>query len=46
MDDVKAKFAAQGFDASGSTADELRAITEAETKLWARVVKEAHISVE
>lgn len=46
MDDVKAKFAAQGFDASGSTADEFRAITEAETKLWARVVKEAHISIE
>jgi tripartite-type tricarboxylate transporter receptor subunit TctC len=45
MDDVKAKFAAQGFEAMGSTPDEFRAITEAETKLWARVVKEANISI-
>ena len=46
IDDVKAKFAAQAFDASGSTADELRAVMEAETKLWARVIKEANISIE
>jgi tripartite-type tricarboxylate transporter receptor subunit TctC len=46
MDDVKAKFAAQAFDASASTVDEFRAVMEAETKLWARVIKEANISIE
>jgi tripartite-type tricarboxylate transporter receptor subunit TctC len=46
MDDVKAKFAAQAFDASASSVDEFRAVVEAETKLWARVIKEANISVE
>jgi tripartite-type tricarboxylate transporter receptor subunit TctC len=43
MEDVKAKFAAQGLEASGSTPEEFRAMTEAQTALWARVVKEANI---
>jgi tripartite-type tricarboxylate transporter receptor subunit TctC len=44
MDDVRAKFAAQALDAVGSTPDEYRAITEAETAQWARVIKDAHIT--
>jgi tripartite-type tricarboxylate transporter receptor subunit TctC len=46
LDDVKASFAGQGFEASGSTPDEIRGIAETETKLWARVVKEANISIQ
>ena len=45
MEDVKAKFATQGMEAAGSSPDELRAITEAETAQWARVIKDAHITV-
>ena len=45
MDDVKAKFAAQGLEAAGSTPEEFRAGTEAEMALWARVIKDAKIKV-
>jgi len=45
MDDVKAKFAAQGFEAAGSTPQEFRAIAEAEVAQWARVIKAARITI-
>ena len=44
MDDVKAKFAAQGTEAVGSTPDEFRAIMQAEVVQWARVIKDANIT--
>ena len=45
MDDVKAKLVTQGMEAAGSTPDDLRAITETETAQWARVIKDARITV-
>lgn len=46
MDDVRAKFAAQALEAVGSAPDEFRAIVEAETAQWARVIKDARITVD
>jgi tripartite-type tricarboxylate transporter receptor subunit TctC len=46
MDDVKAKLASQGVDAVSSTPGEHRALMEAEVKQWARVVKDAKITLE
>src|ERR1043166_5354744 len=43
MEEIKAKFATQGLEAEGSTPEQLKTITEAETSQWARVIKEAHI---
>ena len=45
MDDVKAKFAAQGLEAVGSTPEEFRAVIDADYALWSRVIKEARITV-
>ena len=46
MDDVKAKFAAQALEAIGSTPAAFKAIIEAETAQWTRVIKDANIKVE
>ncbi len=46
IDDVKAKFAAQGVDPASSTPAEHKALMEAEVKQWARVVKDAKITLE
>jgi tripartite-type tricarboxylate transporter receptor subunit TctC len=43
MGDVRAKFAAQGLEAAASTPGEFRAVIEAETEQWARVIKDARI---
>ncbi len=45
MEDIKARFAEQGMEAAGSTPEEWRAMVEAETAQWARVIKSAHITV-
>lgn len=45
MADIRAKFAEQGMEAAGSTPEEWRAMMEAETAQWARVIKDAHITV-
>jgi tripartite-type tricarboxylate transporter receptor subunit TctC len=44
MEDVRAKFAAQGLEAVGSTPAEYRAVMEAEKAQWTRVINEAHIT--
>ena len=44
MEDVKAKFAALGLEAAGSTPEEFRAIVKAEFARWTRVIKDANIS--
>jgi tripartite-type tricarboxylate transporter receptor subunit TctC len=46
MDDVRAKLASQGVDAVSSTPAEHRALMESEVKQWARVVKDAKITLE
>src|ERR1043166_985827 len=43
-DDVRAKFAAQGLEAAGSTPNEFRAVVEAEIAVWGRVIKDANIT--
>ncbi|HEX2829140.1 MAG TPA: tripartite tricarboxylate transporter substrate-binding protein [Burkholderiales bacterium] len=45
-DDVKAKFASQGVDPVSSTPAEHKALMEAEVKQWARVVKDAKITLQ
>jgi tripartite-type tricarboxylate transporter receptor subunit TctC len=45
LDEVRAKFAVQGFEAVASTPAEFRAITEAEQAQWARVIRDAHITI-
>lgn len=45
MEDVKAKFAAQALEASASSPDEYKSIMKAEMAQWARVIKEARITV-
>jgi tripartite-type tricarboxylate transporter receptor subunit TctC len=45
MDEIKAKFVEQGLEATGSTPDEWRALMEAEVAQWARVIKDARITV-
>jgi tripartite-type tricarboxylate transporter receptor subunit TctC len=45
MDEIRAKFVEQGLEATGSTPDEWKALMEAEVTQWARVIKEAHITV-
>lgn len=44
LDDVKAKFAVQGLEATASTPDEFRGLMKAEMAKWARVVKEARVT--
>jgi len=43
-EEVRARFAEQGLEASGSTSDEYRALTQAELTQWARVIKDANIT--
>lgn len=45
MDEIRAKFVEQGLEATGSTPDEWRALMEAEVSQWARVIKDAQITV-
>jgi tripartite-type tricarboxylate transporter receptor subunit TctC len=45
MDDIRAKCAAQAFEAVGSTPEEYAAIMKAELAQWARVIKNANISL-
>lgn len=45
-DDVKAKLASQGVDPVSSTPAEHKALMESEVKQWARVVKDAKITLE
>ena len=45
MDDVKAKLASQGVDPGASTPAEHRALMEAEVKMWAKLVKDAKITL-
>jgi tripartite-type tricarboxylate transporter receptor subunit TctC len=45
MEDIKVKFAEQGMEAAASTPEEWRAMVAAETAQWARVIKDAHITV-
>ena len=43
--EVKTKFAEQGIDAVSSTPAEFKALLEAETELWGRVIRDSHITV-
>jgi len=45
MDDVRAKLVSQGVDPGSSTPGEHRALMESEVKQWARVVKDAKITL-
>ncbi|MCC7487123.1 MAG: tripartite tricarboxylate transporter substrate binding protein [Burkholderiales bacterium] len=45
MGDVKAKLAVQGFEPAWSTPEDFRAMTRANMELWARVIKDARITV-
>ena len=45
MDDVRAKLISQGVDPGSSTPAEHRALMEAEVKQWAKVVKDAKITL-
>ena len=45
MDDVKAKFVSQGVDPGASTPAEHRTLMEAEVKMWAKLVKDAKITL-
>jgi len=45
MDEIKQKLVEQALEATGSTPDEFRALMEAEVAQWARVIKDAHITV-
>jgi tripartite-type tricarboxylate transporter receptor subunit TctC len=45
MEDVRARLASQGVDAASSTPAEHRALMEAEVVQWARVVKDAKITL-
>lgn len=44
--DVQANFASQGLEATGSTPERFRTVMAEETKLWARVIKDAGIKPE
>jgi tripartite-type tricarboxylate transporter receptor subunit TctC len=43
MDDVRARFAEQGIEATASTPEEYKAIIQKEQQRWGRVIKEANI---
>lgn len=45
MDDVRAKLISQGVDPGSSTPAEHRALMEAEVKQWAKVVRDAKITL-
>jgi len=45
MDDVRAKLISQGVDPDGSTPAEHRTLMEAEVKMWAKLVKDAKITL-
>jgi len=45
MNDVKAKFAEQGVEAASGTPGEFKALLEAETELWGRVIRDSRITV-
>lgn len=44
LEDVKAKFAVLGLEATASTPEEFRGLMKAEMTKWARVVKEARVT--
>ena len=46
LPDIQSAFAAQGLDASTSTAEEFQALMERDAAKWARVVREAKIAAE
>lgn len=46
LPDVKAMFATQGLEATGSTQEHFRKIVRAEIEQWARVIKDANIRIE
>jgi tripartite-type tricarboxylate transporter receptor subunit TctC len=45
MDDVRTKLISQGVDPGSSTPAEHRALMEAEVKMWAKLVKDAKITL-
>ncbi len=45
MNDVKAKFAELGVEAASGTPGEFKALLEAETELWGRVIRDSRITV-
>ena len=45
MDDVRAALAAQALEPAGSTPEEFRARAQADVALWARVIKDAKITL-
>lgn len=45
MDDIKAKLAVQGFEPASSTSEQFRELTKANVELWARVIKDARITI-
>ena len=45
LGEVKSKFAEQGIEAAGSTPGEFKALLEAETEMWGRVIRDSHITV-
>ena len=45
-DDVRAKLISQGVDPGSSTPAEDRALMEAEVKMWAKLVKDAKITLQ
>lgn len=44
LEDVKAKLAVQGLEATASSPDEFKGLMQAEMTKWARVVKDARVS--
>jgi tripartite-type tricarboxylate transporter receptor subunit TctC len=44
-DEIKGKFVEQGLEATGSTPEEWRAVMQTEISRWARVIRDAGITV-